>query len=185
MPSTPAVSIVVIVRNGMPYIREAMESLTRQDCMDFEVIVQDAASTDGTTEYLNTICGLDIHIDSRPDRGQAHAYNRGFGKARGEDSGNRGRRQLAGAHRDLDGDTRVRGEPFGRRVLRQLQHGRGERQVRRGAEVSEVRPHGDHSEHAGAAVRGRLLHQGDLRRGAGERREHQALPGFRLLAPAR
>ena len=83
MSSTPAVSIVVIVRNGMPYIREAMESLTRQDCMDFEVIVQDAASTDGTTEYLNSIRGLDIQIDSRPDRGQAHGYNRGFAKARG------------------------------------------------------------------------------------------------------
>ena len=83
MPNTPAVSIVVIVRNGMPYIREAMESLTKQDCMDFEVIVQDAASTDGTTEYLNTVRGLDLHIDSRPDRGQAHGYNRGFGKARG------------------------------------------------------------------------------------------------------
>jgi glycosyltransferase involved in cell wall biosynthesis len=83
MSSTPAVSIVVIVRNGMPYIQEAMASLTKQDCMDFEVIVQDAASTDGTTEYLNSIRGLDIHIDSRPDRGQAHGYNRGFAKCRG------------------------------------------------------------------------------------------------------
>ena len=56
----------------MPYIREAIESLKRQDCDDFEVIVQKAASTDRTTQYLEAVEGLNIHIDHDPtDQGKA------------------------------------------------------------------------------------------------------------------
>jgi glycosyltransferase involved in cell wall biosynthesis len=82
--STPPVSMVVIVKNGMPFIRQAIESLAKQDWSEFEVVVQDAASTDGTTEYLQSVKGLDLRIDSRPDKGQAHAYNRGFERCRGK-----------------------------------------------------------------------------------------------------
>lgn len=84
MLQAPRVSIVVIVKNGMPYIRTAIESLTLQDCSDFEVIVQDAASTDGTTEYLQSVTGLDLRLDARPDNGQSQAYNRGFARCRGD-----------------------------------------------------------------------------------------------------
>jgi glycosyltransferase involved in cell wall biosynthesis len=84
MSQAPRVSIVVIVKNGLPYIQTAIESLTRQDCSEFEVIVQDAASTDGTTEYLQSVTGLDLHLDPRPDSGQSQAYNRGFARCRGD-----------------------------------------------------------------------------------------------------
>lgn len=83
MSNTPHVSIVVIVKNGMPFIQEAIESLTKQDWRDFEVIVQNAASTDGTTEYLESVKEPDLRIDSRPDSGQSQAYNRGFARCRG------------------------------------------------------------------------------------------------------
>jgi glycosyltransferase involved in cell wall biosynthesis len=84
MSQAPRVSIVVIVKNGMPYIRTAIESLTMQNCGDFEVVVQDAASTDGTTEYLQSVKGLDLSLDPRPDNGQSQAYNRGFARCRGD-----------------------------------------------------------------------------------------------------
>jgi len=84
MSQAPHVSIVVIVKNGMPYIQTAIESLRMQDCPNFEVIVQDAASTDGTTKYLKSVKGLDLSLDPRPDGGQAEAYNRGFARCRGD-----------------------------------------------------------------------------------------------------
>lgn len=69
MSQAPRVSIVVIVKNGMPYIRTAIESLTMQNCRDFEVVVQDAASTDGTTEYLQSVKGLDLVWTRGPTTG--------------------------------------------------------------------------------------------------------------------
>jgi glycosyltransferase involved in cell wall biosynthesis len=82
--SNPPVSIVVIVKNGMPFIRRAIDSLAEQDSSEFEVIIQDAASTDGTIEYLRSVKGMNLRIDSRPDKGQAHAYNLGFERCRGK-----------------------------------------------------------------------------------------------------
>ena len=83
MSKTSLISIVVVVKNGMPLIKDAVELLTRQDCRDFEVIVQDAASTDGTTEYLESVTCVDIHLDSRPDNGISQAFNRAYGRCRG------------------------------------------------------------------------------------------------------
>jgi glycosyltransferase involved in cell wall biosynthesis len=46
------ISIIIPVKNGMPYIRETLESIQCQTYQNFEVLVWDNGSTDGTVELL-------------------------------------------------------------------------------------------------------------------------------------
>ena len=48
----PRFSIVLFTKNGMPFVPEAVASLDAQTFDEFEVVIQDAASTDGTAEFL-------------------------------------------------------------------------------------------------------------------------------------
>jgi glycosyltransferase involved in cell wall biosynthesis len=83
MPTTPRFSIVLFTKNGMPYVREAVASLEAQTFEDYEVVIQDAASTDGTAEFLRErLPGADMR--SEPDSGLGDAYNRAFPRCRGE-----------------------------------------------------------------------------------------------------
>lgn len=47
-----SISIVLPVRNGMPYLAEAVESALRELPEDGELIIRDNNSSDGTTEWL-------------------------------------------------------------------------------------------------------------------------------------
>lgn len=47
-------TFIVPVHNGMPYVRECLESILNQDNQDFDVVILENCSDDGTTEYLNT-----------------------------------------------------------------------------------------------------------------------------------
>jgi glycosyltransferase involved in cell wall biosynthesis len=67
----------------MPYVREAMASLERQTYGHFEVIVQDAESTDGTAEYLSSMPFERLEVVSEPDGGIGDAYNRAFARCSG------------------------------------------------------------------------------------------------------
>lgn len=48
--STPAVTVAMPVRNGMPYLRETLASVDAQTFRDFEVLLWDNGSDDGTVE---------------------------------------------------------------------------------------------------------------------------------------
>src|SRR5687767_7946066 len=52
MSATPRVSVLLPVRNGLPWIREALDSLAWQTLNDFEVIALEDGSTDGTADVL-------------------------------------------------------------------------------------------------------------------------------------
>jgi glycosyltransferase len=80
----PLISVVVCTKNGMPYLGEAMDSLDRQTYRQFEVVVQDAASTDGTAEFVSGLPFERLDVVSEPDGGIGDAYNRGFARTRGE-----------------------------------------------------------------------------------------------------
>jgi glycosyltransferase involved in cell wall biosynthesis len=81
--STPRFSIVLFTKNGMPFIGEAVASLEAQTFEDYEVVIQDAASTDGTAELLRErLPGADMR--SEPDSGLGDAYNRAFPRCNGE-----------------------------------------------------------------------------------------------------
>jgi glycosyltransferase involved in cell wall biosynthesis len=49
------VTVLIPVKNGMPFLPETIESVLRQTYKRIELIVSDDASIDGTTEYLSTL----------------------------------------------------------------------------------------------------------------------------------
>ena len=51
--TAPAISVVLPVHNGMPFLGEALDSLFAQDFTDFEIVLIDDGSTDGTSEYVD------------------------------------------------------------------------------------------------------------------------------------
>ncbi len=51
----PRISIITPVRNGLPYIRECIESVIAQDYQDWELLISDNCSDDGTVQYLESI----------------------------------------------------------------------------------------------------------------------------------
>jgi glycosyltransferase involved in cell wall biosynthesis len=79
----PLVSVVVCTKEGMPYIREAMASLECQTYRHFEVVVQDATSTDGTREFLEHLPFERLDVVSEPDGGIGDAFNRAFARCSG------------------------------------------------------------------------------------------------------
>lgn len=58
----PQVSIGMPVYNGEPFIREALDSLLAQTLTDFELIISDNASTDGTEAICREYAARDARI---------------------------------------------------------------------------------------------------------------------------
>lgn len=56
----PRVSVVIPVRNGMPYLPETLTSVRRQTRPADEVVVVDNCSTDGTREFLNSQTSIQV-----------------------------------------------------------------------------------------------------------------------------
>jgi glycosyltransferase involved in cell wall biosynthesis len=83
-PKGPRFSMVMFTKNGMPFVREAVASLQEQSFEDYELVVQDAVSTDGTTEFLRDLEMPDVRIASEADSGLGDAYNRAFPRCNGE-----------------------------------------------------------------------------------------------------
>ena len=50
--STPLVSVLIITYNQLAFIREALDSVLEQDYSNFEIIVADDGSTDGTDDVI-------------------------------------------------------------------------------------------------------------------------------------
>ena len=59
---TPRVSVVMPVHNAMPYLDIAVESILRQTLQNFEFVILDDASTDGSTERLREWATRDPRI---------------------------------------------------------------------------------------------------------------------------
>lgn len=51
----PSISVLMPVYNGMPFIKEAVESVLAQDFTDWELIISDNGSIDETQDYLNSL----------------------------------------------------------------------------------------------------------------------------------
>jgi glycosyltransferase involved in cell wall biosynthesis len=83
--SGPLVSIILCVRNGMPHVKDAVASIESLSYRNFEVVVQDGASTDGTLEYLRTIDRFpSVSIVSAPDTGIGQGFNRALARCNGD-----------------------------------------------------------------------------------------------------
>jgi glycosyltransferase involved in cell wall biosynthesis len=78
----PLISIITPSFNRAALIADAVESVLAQDYPNFEQIIVDGASTDGTLDVLKKYPHL--RIVSEPDRGMYDAINKGIALARGE-----------------------------------------------------------------------------------------------------
>lgn len=81
--STPLLSIVIPSYNAMPFISETLQAICDWPPDLVEIVVQDGASTDGTLETVRSF-GDRIKLESKKDRGQADALNRGIRRATGK-----------------------------------------------------------------------------------------------------
>lgn len=78
----PKISIITPSFNQRRFIEETIKSVLLQDYPDFEHIIIDGGSTDGTKEILKKYPHLKVICE--PDNGQAEAVNKGFKIATGE-----------------------------------------------------------------------------------------------------
>jgi glycosyltransferase len=78
------ISIVSAVFNRAEFIGDAVESLLSQTWSQWEHVVQDGGSTDGTLEVLQGISDERTQLVSGRDSGIDDALNRGFLRARGD-----------------------------------------------------------------------------------------------------
>ena len=76
-------SIITICYNE-PNIEKTCESIINQTWQDFEWIVIDGGSTDGTLEILNKYKTRINKLISEPDKGIYNALNKGIKFAKGE-----------------------------------------------------------------------------------------------------
>lgn len=81
------ISVIINNHNYGDYIGEAIESVIRQTCQDFELIIVDGASTDRSREVImNYVTRYPDKITAvfKPTSGQAAAFNVGYSLCRGD-----------------------------------------------------------------------------------------------------
>jgi cellulose synthase/poly-beta-1,6-N-acetylglucosamine synthase-like glycosyltransferase len=79
----PDVSVILAVRNGGADLPKAMDTIFAQTFANFELIVVDNGSTDGTAAFLKTIDDPRLRAFYRSQPGLAGALNCGIANARG------------------------------------------------------------------------------------------------------
>lgn len=71
------------VYNGLPYLRAAVQSVLNQSYRDFELIVINDGSSDGSAELLESLDDPRIRLSHQANRGLAATLNIGIAQARG------------------------------------------------------------------------------------------------------
>jgi Glycosyl transferase family 2 len=84
--NSPKVSILLPSLNVRKFIEPRVDSLLNQTLEDWEAIVLDSQSTDGTWEYFESVARVDsrFRLNQVPREGVYAAINRGFELATGE-----------------------------------------------------------------------------------------------------
>ncbi len=83
---TPAVSIIMSAYNAEAYIGAAIQSIENQTFKDFELIIINDGSTDGTSAVAGGFADRDsrVKIFTKENSGAADSRNFGFGKSGGD-----------------------------------------------------------------------------------------------------
>lgn len=86
MSERPAISVLMTVYNAGRHLAPAVESILSQSFRDFEFVIVDDASTDGSLEVLKALAAGDGRIrviENSINKGQTACLNQGLGEARG------------------------------------------------------------------------------------------------------
>lgn len=84
---SPLISVVIPSYNKVKYIKKTLDSIFYQKNANFEVIIQDGGSTDGTLGIIKKYAkkySLLVRYESKKDGGQLNAINLGLKKAKGD-----------------------------------------------------------------------------------------------------
>ena len=84
--TNPLISVCMAVYNAERYVAEAVESILNQTFGDFEFLILDDGSTDGSLDILRRYAERDprIRLTSRPNQGLVASLNELVDQARGE-----------------------------------------------------------------------------------------------------
>ncbi len=81
----PAISVIMAVRNEATFVRQAIASILSQSFRDFELIIIDDDSTDGTAEILASFQDSRLIVNrSAQPRGLAASLNIGLAQSKGQ-----------------------------------------------------------------------------------------------------
>jgi len=110
---TPVISVIMPVRNGSQWLREAVESVLAQEFRDFELLIVDDGSDHNTVRVLADFAGADLRVSvlRQAPQGIVAALNHGIATARAL--------YLA----RLDADDRARPDRLGRQLAFMQAHG--------------------------------------------------------------
>lgn len=84
MSKDPLISIITVNLNDLKGLQRTMKSIFRQTWQDFEYIIIDGGSTDGSEDYLEKYAEKVDYWVSEKDSGIYNAMNKGIKKASGE-----------------------------------------------------------------------------------------------------
>jgi glycosyltransferase involved in cell wall biosynthesis len=82
--NTPRVTVIMPMYNALPYLSEAIGSILSQSFQDFELLIVDNGSTDGSIEYASSVTDQRVQVLSEPERGAGRCLTTGIFAGRGE-----------------------------------------------------------------------------------------------------
>ena len=80
----PTVSLIVLTWNGLEHLKDCLPSITKQTYKDFETIVVDNGSTDGSIEYIKNNFPKFKLIENGKNLGFCKANNKGVHASKGK-----------------------------------------------------------------------------------------------------
>jgi glycosyltransferase involved in cell wall biosynthesis len=72
----PKITVSINAYNSMPFLKDAVASILNQSLQDFDFVIVNDGSTDGTSAYLDSLTDPRIRIIHQENRGTAAASNR-------------------------------------------------------------------------------------------------------------
>ncbi len=83
-PDSPSISTIIVNYNGCQYLDDCLSSLARQTCQDFETILVDNGSSDGSVHFIQENYPEVRLIKNETNRGFCGGNNDGISAARGD-----------------------------------------------------------------------------------------------------